>query len=191
MSTPCSPATGVPKPSRSAARPRLQPLDQRRQQELRRSRQPRRFKRSNEIAGAFHDRVQAPDLGDERPHLVGRVAALDRVELARGLQVGQPPAQLRLAPRLRLLDGFLGQRSDAQTLFARVGRLEHEGMVVGAVRTPWLRRLLTAIAAPLAEGCSRHTVSPHPIRRRDARVAPSTNRSTAASASTGSCRSSR
>jgi hypothetical protein len=92
MSTPCGPATGVPKRSRSAARPRLQPLDQRRQQELRRSRQPRRLKRSYEIACAFHGRVQAPDLGDERLHLVGRVAALDRVELARGPQVGHKPS---------------------------------------------------------------------------------------------------
>jgi hypothetical protein len=43
-----------------------------------RSRQPRGVKRSHEIAGARGDRVQPPDLGDERPHLVCRVTAPGR-----------------------------------------------------------------------------------------------------------------
>ena len=134
------------------------------------------------VAARHRDHIQSPDLSDERPNLACRVATLDRVELAgvhtsrhkpsAGLIPHPWPSQLRLAPRLRLLDRFVGQRSDAQTLLAWIGRLEHEGMVLGAVRASWLRGLLTAIAAPLAVGCSRHTVSPRPIRRRDARVAP-------------------
>ena len=35
-----------------------------------------------------------PDLGDERPHLVGRVAALDRIEVAKSPQVGHKPSRV-------------------------------------------------------------------------------------------------
>jgi hypothetical protein len=69
--------------ARLPRRPVVCPLDQRRQQQLRRSRKSRGLWRPHEVAGACGDRVEAPDLGDERANLAARESPLDRVQLTR------------------------------------------------------------------------------------------------------------